>query len=127
MLNRTIFALSVLLLLPGCSSPALTTGSRLRLISSHPEWPQATIEQYKNGRLSIGMTKSQVFTLTVSPNWWSRFEINGDVYESWNYASGCGFADTIDFKNDLVIGYSHAGKYYSQKSTTDLTNYRHYQ
>jgi hypothetical protein len=123
-MKKLIYLFIMVMLVSGCSSPAFSGRAKVKLIKNHPDWPSETLECYRQGRLCIGMTKGQVITISVSPNWWSRHEINGDVYESWNYKSGMGYADTIDFKNDRVIGYSHSGKYYSKNGVIDLTVFR---
>jgi hypothetical protein len=87
-----------LLLLYGCATPGLV-GDR---------------------KVNIGMTKEQVLWAVGSPLNWTRQTIDGKVYETWSFWND-GY--TYDFVDNILVGYSVRGRYYSKDKTIDVRDW----
>jgi hypothetical protein len=118
------------LLISGCATPGLGTNDFRRELFNKKDWPIETKQNFIDGKVCLGMTKEQVFWLLGSPLTWSNFPIDGNIYETWSWglrtpsSSDSGWITTFDFKDDVLIGYSGRGKYFSYKGIEDLRNYK---
>jgi outer membrane protein assembly factor BamE (lipoprotein component of BamABCDE complex) len=135
-MKKLIYSLfGLILFVSGCTAATAISKNRESLIKK--DWPQDTIEDFRQGVIEIGMTKEQVFYLLGSPYYWTRYELQEGIFESWFYASPEQtkkmFVASCDFKNDILIGYSGGstsailstkGCYYSKDKNFDVRNYK---
>jgi hypothetical protein len=77
----------------------------------------ASIPGLGDRKVSIGMTKEQVFWKVGSPLNWTRQVINGKTYETWSFFND---ASTYDFIDNILVGYSYRGRYYLKDSVEDV-------
>lgn len=117
------------LFLTGCATsniPGLSGSSFRKEIAEHKDWPEETLDAFKNAKFAIGMTQEQIFILRGSPTSWSRHIISGDEYDVWFYhaiSPGTSPHDTFSFKNKLLTGYSYRGDLITENGSEDLRDY----
>jgi hypothetical protein len=97
-MTRTFILVLLCLGLYGCATPGLT-----------------------NRQVNFGMTKEQVMWKVGSPLNWSCQTINNHTYETWSF---WGDSRTYDFVDNVLVGYSERGRYYSKESIEDVRDYR---
>ena len=133
--NFIIILISTSIML-GCAPGFVTTKTNTtyytNLIHKHPHWPKDTLQSFKSGNISIGMTEEQIFYILGAPNYWIRHNINGDIYETWLYAAPeytpSGNIMSCDFKNGYLTGFSGGnknsfstkGSYHTKDKTLDV-------
>jgi len=81
----------------------------------------AFCEEYEPGRIELGISKERVFEIDGSPSYWTRFPTSDGVFESWKYHT---HMRAYDFKDGVLIGYSHRGRYISADYFEDVRNYK---
>jgi len=119
----------------GCTAATAISSNRKSLIKS--DWPKDTLQEFREGIIKIGMNKEQVFHLLGSPGYWTRYELQEGVVESWFWAapeqSKLAWVTSCDFKNDVLIGYSGGqisnlfttkGCYHTKDKDFDVRNYK---
>jgi hypothetical protein len=97
---RILNVLIIILILSGCATPGLI---------------------YTHDKVKIGMTKEQVMYICGSPGLWSKQNINNKIYETWSYDN---FAETYNFVDNILIGFSRNGAYHSENRIEDVRNYK---
>jgi len=137
MLNKRINIVSVLLCLGlcGCTAGTAMSSNRKSLIKN--DWPRDTIHEFNKGIIKVGMNKEQVFHLLGSPEYWTRYEFQEGVFESWFWAtaeqSKLAWVASCDFKNGILIGYSGGqlhnhfttkGCYHTKDKDFDVRDYK---
>ena len=126
---KLVFTIVILISLTGCASsniPGLSGISFRKDIIEHKDWPEETLEAFKNAKFAIGMTQEQIFILRGSPTSWSRHVISGDEYDVWFYhaiSPGTQPHDTFSFKNKRLTGYSYRGELVTESGSEDLRDY----